>query len=630
MKKEVILVAILCLVLIAPLAFAIEVDEGKIDEAYNCTKQKVDDITCSELSLEEMFFSALAIKECKSEILNSFHETYGCWPSTSCDAKLTAQGILALQRFNYDTETIEDWLITQNTTTSDIDWYLQIESSEATTCTIEYGGSSRTVNLGADKKFDSDVGNCLTLAQDGYWLQINPSCYPEEFEISCTEDFISSLLFKTKGSSTVNVLDSTSSAVGGGTTFEQVNSFCFKRGSSCNYETTLWSTRVLDSLGYDVSPYMPYLIVFAEDNERYLADSFLYYITNDEDYRTNLILSQKKDSYWEESGDSYYDTALVLWHLQNDDSELQDSSIEWLMQVQGKDGCWNSGNLRDTEFILYALWERDSFNWPTTGGTGDDADCFSDLDCNEDYICEDGFCISNSIRVDCQDKGYSCLSSYTCTDLGGNELEDYSCSGMYICCDQKPAEETCDEMNGVVCDAEQRCSGGIKDDSAYDLSSDEVCCIGGTCTSSGGSDTGENECEDAGGTCRSYGCSSGESEDFSLGCEYSSDSCCMSSGTSSGKSWWIWLLLIGIILVVVAIIYKDKLKVLFIKLKSKFKKEKKKPERRGPAPMQNRPPMRPIQRRILPPSQKPQPGKPPKRKSPELEEVLKKLREMGK
>ena len=88
----------------------------------------------------------------------------------------------------------------------------------------------------------------------------------------------------------------------------------------------------------------------------------------------------------------------------------------------------------------------------------------------------------------------------------------------------------------------------------------------------------------------------------------------------SGKSfWWLWVLGILIVLIALAIVFKDKLKDFYDKFTTK-----------KPAPKSGMPPrISEPQRRIIP--QQPQyPRRPiPQRKS-ELDDVLKKLKEMGK
>ncbi|MEJ2268029.1 MAG: hypothetical protein P8X70_03065, partial [Nanoarchaeota archaeon] len=101
----------------------------------------------------------------------------------------------------------------------------------------------------------------------------------------------------------------------------------------------------------------------------------------------------------------------------------------------------------------------------------------------------------------------------------------------------------------------------------------------------------------------------------------SGDVCCVEKTQKKKSYWWIWVLVILIILAVLGIIFKDKLRPLWFKIKSKFPKIKKGPK--GPKPSMKRPIM-PQQRRPLPPR------KPVGKPKSDMEDVLKKLRDMGK
>ena len=106
------------------------------------------------------------------------------------------------------------------------------------------------------------------------------------------------------------------------------------------------------------------------------------------------------------------------------------------------------------------------------------------------------------------------------------------------------------------------------------------------------------------------------------------------SEESEGGIWWIWILVILIFAVLIAIgyVYRDKLKLLWFKLKTKFKKDKK--QGGGMAPQGPRPGM------------PPRPGFPPIRRIPikapprvrqrhnhedrAMSDTFKKLKEMSK
>lgn len=555
-------------------------EQSKINAAYNCLKDKVEE--CST-SLEDNIFTLLAIKECENEVRVTASDS-NCWPDTGCQIKTTAQATLALSKAGGSTTDEEDWLFLQNKTPQDIEWYLEIESPEQTSCKIIYDDLSHIVVIGEDKKISSNAGTCLSLSEGAYWLRISPDCYSKEFEISCDEGFLTTLLFKKKLSSTIQVSEKTSSMSAEGTTKEKVNSFCFASGNSCDYEGSLWAVLVLDYLGHDMSAFIPYLVTMADENSEYLPESFLYLLTGNMEYRTDLFTRQISGGWWDESDDKFYDTAIALFPFPNENPPEKQTAKDWLLNIQGDDGCWDSGRIKSNAFVLYSLWPKDISSTPG--------------------------------EKDCDDMGYYCMSEISCE---GNILS-YDCpSGTNRCCDTPKTVGTCSAEGGVVCDSDKTCSI-----STIEASDTFECCTG-YCQAQG---TTQTTCELNEGTCR-YTCNDNEEPSDSYTCD-SSEACCFEKG---GIFWWIWLLLILIILVVVAIVFRDRIRPYWIKFQSKLKKTK--PGTPGPMyPMISpRAPMRsPMQRRILPPSSRPQPQRPsPTRKpSSEIDDVLKKLRDIGK
>ncbi|MEJ2268028.1 MAG: hypothetical protein P8X70_03060, partial [Nanoarchaeota archaeon] len=462
MKKRV-LFGILFLSLILSLSFAsAEMNQSQIDKAYDCLEQKVEG-KCSSLSLEQQIFSLLAIGECESEIVaNSDYMS---------DTKITAQSILALDKVNTDTSEAQEWLSSQNATPEGIDWLLQIESTEETICTINYGGTSYSgITINNDKTISAPAGPCLTLYPGDYWLRIaqTQECYNYDFEISCDSSFSTNLLYKkTQGtnSDVIYVSGKTNSASGEGTTTERVNSLCFTQDGSCDYEASLWSALVLNYKGYDVSSYLPYLITLSSDYPELIPESFLYSLTNS--FRNELLLKQLPSGYWQESNNRYYDTALALMPFQNKDLEQKDLATDWLSEVQNNDGCWNNGNILDTAFILYSLWPQ-SFILP--GGIDE--------------------------GLDCESSGYFCISPMSCSEAQGEELEEYSqsCFGTNICCTQDRLLGSCEEQGGEICGSGETCTTSV-----VEASDTSECCLG-SCQVP----TETTECELYGdGTCRS-------------------------------------------------------------------------------------------------------------------------------
>jgi len=609
-------------------------EEAKIAKAYECLDNKINN-TCSKITLEQQIFSLLAVGECESDVKSS-SKNKECWPNSSCRLKATAQAILALDRAGVKTLEAETWLLSQNKTSSDLEWFLQIESSNSAKCDITYGSALYSVNIGEDKKIDSNAGNCLTLAEGNYWLKISPSCYDYKFKISCNQDFLTNLLFKKPDSSTIHVLDKTSFGVAGEMTEEKINSLCFKQGNVCDYEGSLWAAFVLNSLDYDVSSFMPYLITMEDEsiNKKYLPESFLTSLGYGE-YKNQLLARQKMGEYWFESGDKFYDTALALYPLYYDEISQKTNAMNWLLESQDQEGCWQ-GNIRNTAFILFSVWPKEIHEHP---------------------VCEGANC--NITLADCEKSHYFCMPEIDCglTD-NGEVLELYDCNRPgYICCSKDVKQETCASQDGKICTSSEMCTGASVP--ASDVKYNEICCIegqckseiiksecenfGGNCKSSCGSDEAEedyecglldevccisadeekNECAEKKGICKSS-CDSEEIEK-SYECENSLDSCCVVE--KSPNYLLVWILITLIVLIAIGIMFRNKLKIYF---SGAFGKGSKKSRPSNYPPYGFDSPLRQQPRKIFPPSSSTTLNRSsPKKNSEELDDVLKKLKEMG-
>jgi hypothetical protein len=563
-------------------------DESQVSDAYDCLRDKIDDKDCDKLSINEKIFALMAVGKCKDEVKDD-SSSNECWPEGGCEIKTTAQAILALEKRGGDTDKAVEWLSEQNTTPSDVVWYLQIDSNKQTTCSVGYNEKSYSVTIGEDKKLNGNAGSCLSLAEEGYWLRVSSGCYDQEFEVSCDEDFITNLMYKKKLSSTIYVSEKTNSGSAQGTTTEKINSLCFSTGSECDYEGSLWAALTLNYVDEDVSSYLPYLIAMADGNDKYLPESFLYILDGSTDFRSEVLQKQMSNKYWDVSGNKFYDTALALYGFSEGVTE-KTNSIKWLLEVQDKDGCW--GSIVDTSFILHSIWPRG----------------VSPVDEGDD---------------DCDDSGFWCMSGIDCEGAGG-EVLDYSCSGVFKCCNKQKQLETCDEMNGAICD-----SGDVCDESTLEAADTFECCLG-RCDERVVEE--ETVCEENNGACRSS-CFNDEKENNDE-CG-SGDVCCVEKG---GSYMWIWILLILILIIIAGIVFKDKLRPFWFQLKSKFGKDKSSgksaPNRRGPGlpgMPSARIPQRGMPRRVLPPSPR---RAPPRTKGPgvpgEMDNVLNKLKEMGK
>ena len=601
----------LFVLLFLPLFSAAENDtnQTQVNKAYACLQDKVSG-KCADLSVEEKTFSLLSINQCRTELLADSSNSGECWPSSNCMVKETAQATLALGKRGGSTTAAQAWLLSKNVTPSELSWYLEIESPEPTTCTITYDSSSYTVSIDAEKKIDTGAGNCLSLAQENYWLRVSPACYNTEFRVSCDENFLTTTLFRKSTSSTIHVSEKTSSAAAGGTTSEKVESYCFADAGSCNYESTLWASLALSSLGKSVSSYLPYLITLADDNQRYLPDSFLYALTAKAEFKNSLLSSQKSNSWWMESGDKFYDTALALYPLPKDTSTEKANAKKWLLSSQDTNGCWEN-NLRNTAFILASVWPK-TFAGTGTGGT---------------------------TLPDCEDSNYYCTSSaVACTTAGGEQLSEFDCPGtLQKCCTVQEKIETCAEQGGEICSSNERCIGGVEP-GASDLRSTEICCAGdGYCSATTGGTGEENECEINNGICRAGGCGIDEEETF-YSCDSSSSVCCVSQPSTDGKSyWWIWVLLVLIVLVAIGIIFRNRLRIFWFKMRGGGSSRPSGPPSHMPShfPQYIQRPIQRIERRIMVPQhhapQRPAPLTRMKSGAQrELDEVLKKLKDMSK
>ncbi len=598
-KRGMIFAFLFCLLFLGSFVTAANSTTQTIDEkAYACLEAKVEN-KCSTLSTEEKIFSLLTIERCKTELMSDSSNSE-CWPRSNCKIKTTAQAILALRHVNADTVKAENWLLAQTGTSSDIDWFLQIESENETSCTATYSEGSYKFSIEDDKTLSGSAGSCLRLSGD-YWFKIAPTCYDKEIRISCEKSFLTSLLYKKKNSVTVYVSEKTDSSSAGGSTASKITSSCFKEGTSCSYEGTLWAAFALKYRNHDVSTYIPYLIAMADSNLKYIPYSFLYYLTNS--YRTDLLIQQLEGKWWEASGDKFYDTAIALLPFPNEDLSEKSGSISWLQETQGTDGCWQ-GNLRNTALLLYSVWPKKT-------------------------------AVPNETAQDCEDSGYSCMSSAACVSSNGNVLTDYSGCFVDVCCSEEKVLQTCSQQNGELCSSDEDCLGGSTA-SASDSTGGKFCCIAGTC----GTAQQTTSCESqGGGVCRGSCYTNEDSSSYS--CDSSSYMCCVPKPQGSSL-WLIIVLAILIILVVLGIIFRKKLRELLFRLKSKFSKGKGRPAyqpggpRFPPTPSSRIYPGA-VPRRIIPQSARapvsrlpPRPVRKTAQGKSDFDEVLKKLKEIGK
>jgi len=600
------LIIIFTLLIFAQFVAAETTNDEKVQQAYQCLRSEIGNKSSSALSLQEATFSILALGNVDKvkEKLDSEKSTSGnCWPKSSCKIKETAQALLASKALGRDTSAIETYLISKNTSATGLTWFIQIDivRHNASSCTVAYDSTTRNIAIGEDMKLSGDTGSCLSISSSGYWLEIASSCLDKKYDISCDQEFVSNLLYTKSSSGTIYVSAETHGADGAGHTFEEIKSKCFKgSNNNCDYEGSLWAAAALQQTGHDVDPFIPYLVALAEDNSQYLPAAFLYKITNGQDQYSTLVQSQIQSKYWQAPSSPYgkfYDTALAMTVLSGSSAAEVDSAKNYLLNsgLQTSKGCWNNNNIRDTAFLLYAGWSDLAGFIPNNGNSGNGS---STIDACTTSI---GFCGG---RFACLDAGGVVSTNYACPLVGD------------VCCSKNIALKTCSEQNGKVCSTGTQCT-----DSEVP-SSDGSCCLG-TCEKQSDS---VNVCEQAGNTCRSS-CDSSLEEQISDQCLDSSQVCCQALPTSgtennSSSSWlWIVLLVVLIILVVLAIVFRNRIQIWL----AKFKKGK-----ASSAPIiTRRPPFPP-----MPPAySRPQMSatrRPASNVDKEMEETMRKLKEMSK
>jgi len=515
-------------------------DQAKIDKAFECLENKTVG-KAKQMSIEEIAFIILAspksgiLTEYKNELIArkySQSTSLDCWPSGGCKVKDTALAVLALNHLGENTDRAEDWLSSKNKTATDIQWLLQEDSESETVCKITYDQRDYETTIGLDKKVLKNAGNCLSISPNGFWFSVATNCYDQEFIITCDKNFIANLLYRKPGAGNTYYVDSnTQSSPALGSVTIKINSKCFGI-SSCEYEGSLWAALALLKTGHDISMYVPYLIALSEANKGLFPESFLYMITNFEDYANWLIQKQKLGNYWEAEGTpngKFYDTALALVALKSSNAEQVARAKKQMEFFQDTSGCWMSNKMiRDTAILVWALFGRPPSIVASGGAT-----------------------------TRCTEAGYYCTAEQECAEsdqLGDN----YFCSNLQKCCKTQNLK-TCDQLDGKVCSSGKECSGNTRQ-----ASDENECCLQ-DCIEP----PQETECEQNENYCQTE-CASNQ-EEISDECN-AGMICCKTQGDDPGSSsWWIWLLVLGIIVLIgiIAYVKREELKLWWFKRQNK-------------------------------------------------------------
>jgi hypothetical protein len=599
-KKRVSVIILVLTILLLSMNFIFAAN-NTAESSYSCLKSQLGTNCGNTQNTQTAAFNLLAMSSdskiqsnCKN-VLNS-NKNDNCFAdvssSDSCTIKSTALAIIALRNVGEKANSAVDWLIDRKKATTDLTWYLEIDSLNSTDCTV----NGASFSIGDNKKISGSDPSGLVKAYNDYWFQIlDPSI---NFTISCDNNFVTTLIYQKKNANKFYVSAQTHFAAASDSTNEKVESYCFTTSDTCDYEGSLWATLALQKAGEDTSPYIPYIIAMADetDNQKYLSYAFLYMLNHaDDSYHTSLKNLQKQGKYWDESGNKFYDTAIALLALQSAKEDSLVSSTKSYLLTQTQDsGCWPS----DTAFLLYSGWTKA----PVISGS-------STSNC-------EGF------------ENYRCVSSSECEGI--SSTIDMYCPGTAVCCKNTTKLQSCSAKGGIICDSNQECT-----ENTVIAGDTHECCMGSCKTIQTAADS---ECEKQYYSCKSS-CSSGEAEKigFSDSCP-SGTICCAAAASSPSffSSWtFIILLIVLILLLALAIIFRDKLKIWIFKMKSNFKsKPGPTPTTRPSSPPPSyRPIYAPRQRQIIPRQQQqtrpsPRPARPNNDK--EFEETMKKLRDMSK
>lgn len=529
---------------------------SNVERAYKCLETEIKDDCSGATTVQQLAFSILATP--KTAILNKCVEkleakkkSEDCFGDTSCTIKDTALAILALDHVRKNTTKYEEWLLSKRINYSEVDWIVQQDSDGETDCVLKYDNGTYQFTTKENKKLSGNFGPCFYPTYQDYWLKIDKDCFGKEIKVGCNKKFIISLLYKVPNSEKINVLSDTKEGAQNTEITFSIDSKCFGIGGSCNYEENAWAILALKKKGHDIKKYVPYLVSAEEMNKQYFPEAFSYLILEyDQVYGTRLIKMQTEGKYWEAENSvygKYYDSALALLAMGHLTQQQIEDAKRWVWYSQESNGCWNSKNIRDSAFLLWALQRKTVEQLPTTnGGT-------------QTTKCSQG------------PSGAKCMKELECLGIGGSVLRNYDCSdssiSFAVCCNKSSSLQTCYQLGGKICPSEKICSGIERD------SVEGKCCLENCVEQT----TAKDECTLAGGTCKTK-CSTNQKESDEK-CPDSSKVCCVKK-TEDGKKpkrnfLWLWILLgVLIILTIIGIVMKDKIKAALYKRKNKESGEK--------------------------------------------------------
>ncbi len=553
MKQKKVLVLTLIILFLLPLIIFIiapvsadQNEDEKVALAYDWLGNEVS--SWQGLNTKQTIFSLLAL-QCNSSAFNKgntslydlgiYSQGKYCFgpekinSQSQCTLTETALGKIAADEFNQDVEAenMKQWIIGQNKTFTNIDWYLQIdiEQGQRANCSIiyEYNGEGQEeegFRIWENKTIDIDgVSDCFADAE--YWFRAkkeNEQCYNKDYTVKCWSGsayYTVSWFYKKPGSEIIYVSGETQSAQPGYGSQEpdpidtSLLSYCLTSpglGSSCDYEGTAWATYALARQGNDEDArfYLPYLITMKDNNIKYFPDTFLFQLMGTSIYENKIKNEQKPQGYWLIQPIVYgrnYDTAHAVMAL-GLGHENSGQAKEWILSSQTTQGYWDTSDpgknkIRDTAFILWVFWPD-----ICPGGAGEDCESqgslytcrescegneifIPGLDCPFDYLCCKRYGLGDD---DCILEQGACKDSCNVNEF---ELTAIECAGTKKCCKNYIDADCEEEVGGEFCVAGQMCLG--EEVETYD-SLTTLCCLDGcgiaqTCTEAGGMECNPNQ-----------------------------------------------------------------------------------------------------------------------------------------
>ncbi|MEM2933116.1 MAG: hypothetical protein QXK80_02115 [Candidatus Pacearchaeota archaeon] len=539
-----IIIAIFLISIISYFTFvsAQQTEEQKVAKAYEWLINQVRG-RWQNLNIKQHVFSLLALQCNETYFVPGNASLYAksfadakirCWgagptkPSSQdgCLLTETALAKVALDKFRHNSSKVTNWLLSRNMTqVQGINWYLEIDVDRGynASCEIIYGGVEENLFEVTENKTVKINGNskCFYIEPTAppsiaYFFKIkeNKECFSYKYTIKCWSSapvYRATLLYRKTGSSTWHVSDETKSGkpgVPGSNKLEdqpnplelEVKSYCLANPGqqNCDYEGTAWTAYALAKEGNEKAKiFVPYLVVFAEDNIKFFPESFLYPITKQERYRNNILAAQKTTGidkiYWLIQPIVYgrvYDTAHAALALEDAGGEAIIKAKNYLLANQEANGNLvavgygeaQKEPVRDTAFALWVFWAGQC---PGIGLPGEmlctdmgyDYRCTSEISCGPDeimipnLICGYGEICCKFVgtgETECTGAGGYCKDLCNETEF---EISNIICPDWKYCC-KSYGRAYCNETGGEICDIDEECYGNEID------TLDGKCCLG--------------------------------------------------------------------------------------------------------------------------------------------------------